>query len=202
MGVFGHGGLLSKAAHGAKKAAETVVDTGKAALLNTTHGVGNMLEAGYNLATGDLKGAQKEFAKAAGQLTEGFLASETLVNPGAMALNIATGGGVNKVNAIGGQLSSMAVNYATGNFNAGSQNLENITGWDIDNSNAEDDARRAQERYQAEVDAANAAAERNRRANLLSLRKSLTPSLSRSTQGGGGAGMFNSDKSQGGIILG
>lgn len=201
MGFFGHGGLLSKAAHGAEKAVKTVADTGKAALLNTTHGVGNMIEAGYNLATGDLKGAQEEFAKATGQLTEGFLASGTLVNPGAMALNMASGGGVNKVNAIGGQLSSMVTNYATGNFNAGSQNLENITGWDIDNSNAEDDARRAQERYQAEVEAANAAAERNRRANLLSLRKSLTPSLSRSSQGGAAA-LSSMEKSQGGIILG
>ncbi len=200
MGVFGHGGLLSKAAHGTKKAGKTVIDAGKAALLNTTHGVGNMLEAGYNLATGDLKGAQKDFAKATGQLTEGFLASETLVNPGAMALNMASGGGVNKVNAIGGELSSMAVNYATGNFNAGSQNLENITGWDIDNSIAEDRERAAQAAYQAEVDAANAAAERNRRANLLSLRKSLTPSLSRSSQGGAAASSMT--KSQGGIILG
>lgn len=95
----------------------------------------------------------------------------------------------------------MVGNYSTFNFNRGSQNLENLTGWDVDNSKAEAAEREAQARYQAEVDAANAAAERNRRANLLSLRKSLTPSLSRSSQGGG-AGTSTTNKAQGGIILG
>ena len=200
MGVFGHGGWLSKAEKKVEHAAEVVYDTGKTALLQTTHGLGNMVEAGYDLATGDLKGAQKEFAKATGQLTEGVLAAATITSPGATTLNLISGGGVNKINKIGGQGASMLANYATGNWNAGSQKLEDITGWDVDNSIAEANERAAQKAYQAEVDAANAAAERNRRANLLSLRKSLTPSLSRSSQGGAAASSMT--KSQGGIILG
>lgn len=167
-----------------EKASQPVIDT--------VRSVGHVAEAGYNVITGDFKEAGKNIAKAAGEITAASVGNMTLglgefVTP--------------KLIKNSKEAGEMVANYATGNFNRGSQNLENITGWDVDNSIAEANEKAAKEAYQAEVDAANAAAERNRRANLLSLRKSLTPSLSRSSQGGG-AGTSTTNKAQGGIILG
>lgn len=159
---------------------------------DTVRSVGHVLEAGYNVLEGDFKEAGQNIAKATGEITA--------AGAGGMTLGLGKFATPKLISAAkeGGE---MVGNYSTFNFNRGSQNLENLTGWDVDNSKAEAAEREAQARYQAEVDAANAAAERNRRANLLSLRKSLTPSLSRSSQGGG-AGTSTTNKAQGGIILG
>lgn len=166
-----------------EKASQPVIDT--------VRSVGHVAEAGYNVLQGDFKEAGKNIAKASGEITAASVGS---IIPGG---NIVAPKLVKASKEVG----EMVTNYSLLNFNRGSQNLENITGWDIDNSIAEANEKAAKEAYQAEVDAANAAAERNRRANLLSLRKSLTPSLSRSSQGGG-AGTSTANKAQGGIILG
>ena len=168
-----------------KSVAEPVVDTARS--------VGHVVEAGYDVATGDFKEAGKNIAKATGEITAAAVGDMTL----------GLGGFVTpKLIYAGKEFGEMVGNYSTGNFNRGSQNLENITGWDVDNSIAEAAEAEAKAAYQAEVDAANAAAERNRRANLLSLRKSLAPSLSRSSQGGTGGGATQTVKGLGGIILG
>lgn len=158
---------------------------------DTLRSVGHVAEAGYNVMTGDVKEAGKNIAKATGEITSAAVGGMTL-GLGKIATP--------KLISTSKEFGQMVGNYSTLNFNAGGRNLENITGFDIDNSKAKAAEREAQARYQAEVDAANAAEERNRRANLLSLRKSLTPSLSRSSQGGAAASSMT--KSQGGIILG
>ena len=160
-------------------------------------------EAAYHLgatvvdvAQGDWKDAQKNLAKTAGNLLEAATAKTLNVATGYMGKAVAP-----KLIDDAGKAGEMLAYYSTGNFNQGSQKLEDLTGWDVDNSKAEAAERAAKAKYQAEVEEANQAAVRNRRANLLALRKALTPSLSRASQGGGGAGYFD-EKSQGGITLG
>lgn len=136
-------------------------------------------EAGIKLVQGDLSGATDKFMQGTGDLA--FAAT-----------------GSNRVR----YLQEAATGYGLLNFNKGSESLEKATGWDIDNSNAEAAEKAAQEEYQRQVDEANAAAQRNRRANLLATRKSLTPTLSKSSQGGATAGTNNNVNGMGGIILG
>lgn len=159
-------------------------------LKDTAVGLRKDLQAAGNLMQGDIKGFADDFVSARKEIAEG--GAGTML-PGAQAY-------APKLIETVGKTSEALNAYATGNFNRGSQAVEDLTGFDVDNSIAEANERAAREAYQAEVDAANAAAERNRRANLLSLRKSLTPSLSRSSQGGAAASSMA--KSQGGIILG
>lgn len=169
-----------------------LVEKASQPVIDTVRSVGHVAEAGYNVMTGDFKEAGKNIAKATGEITAAGVGYMTL----GLGSFVAP-----KLIKTGKEFGEMVGNYSTGNFNRGSQNLENITGWDVDNSIAEEKERAAKAAYQAEVDAANEAEARNRRANLLSLRKSLTPSLSRSSQGGqGGYGLPT--KTQGGIILG
>lgn len=149
-------------------------------------------EMAYDITKGDWGELQDDFAKMTGNLYKSIVGDAM--------------GGTGKIVApklleSSKDLGEMAAYYTTGNFNKGSDRLENLTGWDVDNSIAEEKERTAKAKYQAEVDKANAAEARNRRANLLALRKALVPSLSRSSQGGGGAGYFD-EKSQGGITLG
>lgn len=169
-----------------------LVEKASQPVIDTVRSVGHVAEAGYNVMTGDFKEAGKNIAKATGEITAAGVGDMTL----GLGSFVAP-----KLIKTGKEFGEMVGNYSTGNFNRGSQNLENITGWDVDNSIAEEKERAAKAAYQAEVDAANEAEARNRRANLLSLRKSLTSSLSRSSQGGqGGSGLPT--KTQGGIILG
>lgn len=178
--------LWSKAKKAVKKGFEAVTQP----IHDTAIGLRKDIQAGANLLQGDIKGFADDFVGARKEIAEG--GAGTML-PGAQAY------APNLIKTVG--KTSEALNaYATGNFNRGSQAVEDLTGFDVDNSIAEAKERAAKEAYQAEVDAANAAAERNRRANLLSLRKSLTPSLSRSSQGGAAASSMA--KSQGGIILG
>lgn len=161
-------------------------------VVDTVRSVGHVAEAGWNVLEGDYKKAGQNIAKATGEITSAAVGDMTLGLGKVATPNLIKGGK---------EFGEMVGNYLTFNFNRGSQNLENLTGWDVDNSIAEEKERAAKAAYQAEVDAANEAEARNRRANLLSLRKSLTPSLSRSSQGGqGGSGLPT--KTQGGIILG
>lgn len=136
-------------------------------------------EAGIKLVQGDLSGATDKFMQGTGDLA--FAAT-----------------GSNRVR----HLQEATTGYGLLNFNKGSESLEKATGWDIDNSNAEAAEKAAQEEYQRQVDEANAAAQRNRRANLLATRKSLTPTLSKSSQGGATGGTNNNVNGMGGIILG
>ena len=178
-----------------KKTYHKAVDVGKSLaqpVTDTLRRVGHVAEAGYDVFRGDFSGASKNIGKAYGDITAASVGSMTL-GLGKVATP--------KLLSSGREFGEMVGNYSTFNFNRGSQNLENLTGWDVDNSDAEAAERAAQAKYQAEVDAANAAAERNRRANLLSLRKSLTPSLSKSSQGGQGAADMQK-QGTGGIVLG
>lgn len=174
----------------AKKAAKKTVEAVTQPIHDTAIGLRKEMQAGANLLQGDFKGFADDFVSGQKEIAKG--AAGTML-PGARLY-------APKLIENVGKVSEALNSYTTGNFNRGSQAVEDLTGWDVDNSNAEARERAAQEAYQAEVDAANAAAERNRRANLLSLRKSLTPSLSRSSQGG--AATSSMTKSQGGIILG
>lgn len=185
--------LLDKTGEAVGKATVAAADSLMQPTVDTLRSVGHVAEAGYDVLKGDFKEAGKNIAKATGEITAAGYGSMTL-GLGKVATP--------KLMNITKEFGKMVGSYSTGNFNEGSQSLENITGWDVDNSIAEDRERAAQAAYQAEVDAANAAAERNRRANLLSLRKSLTPSLSRASQGGTGGSMAQTIKGLGGIVLG
>lgn len=184
--------LLDKASGAIAKETIKVTDSLMQPVVDTVRSVGHVAEAGYDVMKGDFKEAGKDIAKATSEITKAGM--------GGMTLGLGKAYTPNLLKA-SGEFGGMVGNYSTGNFNAGSQNLENLTGWDVDNSIAEEKERAAKAKYQAEVDKANAAEARNRRANLLALRKALVPSLSRSSQGGGGAGYFD-EKRQGGITLG
>lgn len=184
--------LLDKTGKAVGKATVAVTDSLMQPTVDTLRSVGHVAEAGYDVMKGDFKSAGKNIAKATGEITAAGYGGMTL-GLGKVATP--------KLLNISKEFGKMVGSYSTGNFNEGSQSLENITGWDVDNSIAEEKERAAKAKYQAEVDKANAAEARNRRANLLALRKALVPSLSRSSQGGGGAGYFD-EKRQGGITLG
>lgn len=184
--------LLDKASGAIAEETVKVADSLMQPMVDTVRSVGHVAEAGYDVLKGDFKEAGKDIAKAAKEIAKAGMGSMTLGLGKAYTPELLKASG---------EFGSMVGNYSTGNFNAGSQNLENLTGWDVDNSIAEEKERVAKAKYQAEVDKANAAEARNRRANLLALRKALVPSLSRSSQGGGGAGYFD-ERSQGGITLG
>lgn len=137
-------------------------------------------EAAIDLISGDTSGFTENLMKAGGDMAYASTGSERVKN-----------------------LAKAGTGYALLNFNKGSDALEKATGWDIDNSNAEAAEAAAQAEYQRQVDEANAAAQRNRRANLLQMRKSLTPTLSKSSQGGAAASsQINNAAGSGGIILG
>lgn len=72
----------------------------------------------------------------------------------------------------------------------------------IEAGKAERQAAKEQAAYNAEVAKAEATSERNRRANLLNMRKSLTPSTSRSSQGGGTTNTTELNAGGAGIVLG
>lgn len=167
-----------------KKAAQPTIDT--------LRSVGHTLEAGYDVMKGDFKEAGRDIAKATGEITAAGVGDMTL-GLGSFAAP--------KLVSAGKEFGEMVGNYSTFNFNRGSQNLENLTGWDVDNSDAEAAERAAQAAYQAKVDEADAASQRNLRANLLSLRKNLQKSYSRSSQGGPATGN-EKNTGVGGIVLG
>lgn len=175
-----------------KKAVKKTVKAVTQPLHDTAIALRKDTQALGNLLGGDFKEAGKDFVSARKEAAKG--GAGTML-PGAQAY-------APKLIESAGKTSEALNAYATGNFNRGSQAVEDLTGWDVDNSIAEANERAAKEAYQAEIDAANEAEARNRRANLLSLRKSLTPSLSRSSQGGTGGGATQTVKGLGGIVLG
>lgn len=166
---------MSKVVKGAKK----LIKKGGEMIAAPFEAAWHFGEAAIELLQGDVSDATDKFMQGTGDLA--FAAT-----------------GSNRVRHFG----EAATGYGLLNFNKGSQALEKATGWDIDNSNAEAAERAAQQEYQRQVDEANAAAQRNRRANLLATRKSLTPTLSKSSQGGAASGSNNNVKGTGGIILG
>lgn len=146
-------------------------------------------EAGVHLLEGDLKGASKSIAKSVGDISYAGVSSITAgLTPGVaeFSKNIASAG----------------TSYVSGNFNRGSEYLEKATGWDIDNSIAEAQEAQAQAEYQKQVNEANEISQRNLRANLLSLRKNLQKTYTKSTQGGGAGLISNNNTATGGVILG
>lgn len=166
---------MSKVVKGAKK----LIKKGGEMIAAPFEAAWHTGEAFIDLVGGDTSGFTENISKAAGDSVKSMTGSNRLKN-----------------------LASAGTAYGLLNFNQGSEFLEKATGWDIDNSNAEAAERAAQEEYQRQVDEANAAAQRNRRANLLATRKSLTPTLSKSSQGGATAGTNNNVNGMGGIILG
>lgn len=166
-----------------KKAVKGTVETLSAPLEMAGHTV----QAGVHLLEGDISGAGKSLAKASGDLVRGATGSVGMVAPG-----------------FADSLSSVAqagTNYGLLNFNAGSHALQGA-GIDITSDKANAKARAAQAAYDKEVAEAEDKALRSRRANLLETRKSLTPTLSKSSQGGSASGASNIGKGQGGIVLG
>ena len=167
---------MSKVVKGAKK----LIKKGGEMIAAPFEAAWHTGEAVIDLVGGDTSGFTENISKASGDITKSMTGSNRLKN-----------------------LTAAGTSYGLLNFNKGSEFLEKATGWDIDNSNAEAAEKAAQAAYDAEVAEANAAAQRNRRANLLATRKSLTPSLSKSSQGGTGSGTNNNANSgTGGIILG
>ena len=180
-----------------KSPGKGIVKIGKALtepIKDTLVGAREDLQSFNKLLSGDYKGAQEKFVGARSKMAEG--GGGTMV-----PLAEITAPEVPKLLGI----ASGTINTATTTWSLSKagQYAYDRTGGEIDLTGvaAKEKKRAAQAAYEAEVKAANEAAERNRRANLLSLRKALTPSLSRSSQGGGGAGYFD-EKKQGGITLG
>lgn len=177
---------------GVKKVTKAVEDVAKGVGQTISSGaeaIWHTGEAGINLLQGDISGAGKSISKAAGDVAR-------------------VGVGITPIGIIAPKAAEAAENltrgvahYATLNFNQGSQQIENLTGFDLDNSNAEAAERAAQAEYDRQAKEAADAAARNRRANLLATRKSLTPSLSRASQGGGSSST-QINAGSGGIILG
>lgn len=183
MGLFGHKGGLSKLGHSVK-------NTAKQALINPFRATGHLLQAGGYLMSGKFSKAGVAFSKAAGEYTSAAVSAIT----GGVAPNLAEKAG---------QLSSAVASYGTLNFNRGSQYIEDATGYDLDNSKAEAEAARIAAAEQAEIDKANALAEQQRRANLLSLRKQVgAVNVGKSSIFGSGSASASTKDETTGIILG
>lgn len=146
-------------------------------------------EAGVKLLEGDLSGASEAFGKATGDITRGIVG---VTNVGLIAP---------KVNDLAYGVGRAVGTAVTGNINKATHALYDTTGIDIGAIEEKQAEKAAQAEYDRQVADAEATAQRNRRANLLATRKSLAPSLSRSSQGGGGSGN-NQATAVGGIILG
>lgn len=173
-------------------------DKGRNAIKKTVKGIGktvaapfeaagHTLQAGVHLLEGDFSAAGKDLAKAAGNVAVGALGSVGITSPDLLRSAQA--------------VTQAAASYGTLNFNAGSHALQGA-GIDITADKANAEARAAQAAYDKEVAEAEDKALRSRRANLLETRKSLTPTLSKSSQGGSASGASNIGKGQGGIVLG
>ena len=171
-----------------KKLAKAVTQPIKSTLI----GARKDLQAVGKFLEGDFKGAGQEFVSGRKEVAKGGAGTM------APAASLYTPKLIDTVGKVSESLNA----YATGDWNRASQRAEDLTGFDIDNSIAEAREKEAMAAYQAEIDAANEAEARNRRANLLSLRKSLTPSLSRSAQGGQSSSATQTIKGTGGIVLG
>lgn len=192
------GNTADKIAHGVVKVAGSLAQPANS-LINATYHTGeSAFYLGKGIITGDsenYKKAQKSIAKAGGDMM-------------AFSVGAATGG-LGKLVAPGlissaKQSGEMVTNYTTGNFNAGSQNLENITGWDVDNSKAEAAAEAAQKAAEEEVKKANQVAENERKAKLFALRKQvgIRNVGVASVWGSGSASSSVTKDNQTGIILG
>lgn len=158
---------------------------------DTLIGAREDIQSAGKLVTGDIKGWEEEFVDARRQMAKG--GAGTMV-----PLAEITAPGLTETVA---DISEAINSYATFNFNRGSEKTEQLTGWDLDNSRAEAKEAAAQAAYQAQVNEANRISQNNLRANLLSLRKNLQKSYSRSSQGGP-ASYNDKDEGIGGIILG
>lgn len=153
MGLFGGGGMLSKAAHKTEQITHDV----------WTHG-------------------GKE------AVTVGGVAAATLLTGGAAA------------GALGFAETAAALTGTTA-FLGGAALTAGAAYQGAKTASARQDAAEAQYAYDVEVSKAQEKERQNRRANLLSLRKNLTPPLSKTSQNGQTSA--DSDiKSTGGIILG
>lgn len=148
--------------------------------------VGHTVEAGVHLLEGDFSAAGKSLSKGVGDVVA-FGTGITTLSPDLINATRATG--------------TATANLLTGNVNAAAHSLQGA-GIDITSDKANAELRAAQAAYDKEVADAEDKALRNRRANLLETRKSLTPTLSKSSQGGSASGASNIGKGQGGIVLG
>lgn len=173
-----------------KKVREGVKKTVKNTVINPLRATGHLLQSGGYLMSGKFSKAGVAFSKAAGEYTSAAVGAIT----GGIAPNLAEKAG---------QLSSAVASYGILNFNRGSQYVEDATGYDLDNSKAEAEAARIAAAEQAEIDKANALAEQQRRANLLSLRKQVGAVNigSKSTVFSGGSTTDNKNTATG-IVLG
>lgn len=184
------------------KAAVAIGDSALQPVNATIDATAHTVEAGYYLGKGlitgdseDYKKAQKNIAKAGGDMLKATVTDKLLGTGKILAPDV---GETSK------QTGEMLTNYATFNFNAGSQNLENITGWDIDNSKAEARAKEAQRAAEAEVKKANQVAENERKAKLFALRKQvgIRNTGVASVWGAGSASSSVTKDNQTGIVLG
>lgn len=187
----------NKIAHGTVTVASSLAQPANSLIDATAHTVESAFYLGKGVVTGDSKNykkAQANLAKAGGDMMAFSVGSAT--------------GGLGKLLAPGlissaKQTGEMLTNYTTGNFNAGSQNLENITGWDVDNSKAEAAAEEAQKAAEDAVKKANEVAENERKAKLFSLRKQVgVRNVGVTSIWGSGSASSSTKDEQTGIVLG
>lgn len=183
--------LLEKAENVGEKYGAKAYEAVTQPLEDTLIGAREDLQSMGALLQGDVKGFEEKFVDARRDMAKG--GAGTMV-PFAQAV-------APQVIETAGDISEAINSYATFNFNRGSEKTEELTGWDVDNSRAEAKEAAAKAEYQAKVNEANRISQNNLRANLLSLRKTLQRSFSRSSQGGPASGN-EKNSGVGGIILG
>lgn len=152
--------------------------------------VGKSIEHGVSEAWEKTEQIASDFWEHGGKeaVTVGGIAAAALLTGGAAAGAL---GFTGVSSALTGTTAFLGATAATG--------VAGYTG--AKNATVAEEERKAQAAYQAEVNKVNAQEERTRRANLLSLRKSLQPTLSRSSQGGGGS-VVDDSRGTGGVVLG
>lgn len=201
MGLFGHGGGLSKAWNETKNAAkktfnyaEDVVTQGfKDVVVNPLRATGHVLQAGYYAAGGDWHKAGYALDKSAKEFTSAAVGASTFhLLPG--------------LSRAAGDAAEIASALVRGDINRSEQNLENALGHDIDNSEARAynkavlEATLAAERQEAKR--AEEMADNQRRASLYALRRQVGAVNVgvRSSVFGGGSG--DKEKTATGVVLG
>lgn len=178
---------MSKVVKKVKEGAENLYNSGKKALKNTYHAVGDVFDATGQFLQGDIKGFGREISDFSKHITGALTGYAETVS----GVGIVSGG---KISDVAGNASGAITSYGTGQIARGSDYVEAATGSDVFGRQAKRDAEAAAAAAKAEAES-NATAER--RAQLLGLKKQLVPVLKGGVYKGAAA-----DENLSGIVLG
>lgn len=170
------------------KPAKNLYNSGKKALKNTYHAVGDVFDVTGQVLQGDIKGLGREISDFSKHTTGAVTAYGETVS----GVGIVSGG---QISDVAGNVSGAITSYGTGQISRGSDYVEAATGSDVFGRQAKAEAKAAAETAAAE---AKAAAKAERLSQLRKLRKQIVPTVRGATGYHGGG----EDENYSGLMLG